>query len=78
MSDQHERCAPEGLRHAPRARGSRAVRTEGLPVDPPVVCAGTAVFDTVAAQGEVRAQPDQERLFTSGARGTPTGLPMNR
>lgn len=44
----------------------------GRPVNPPLVRASTVLFDSVAAQREARGRRGRERLFTYGARGTPT------
>ena len=44
----------------------------GNPMNPPLVRASTVLFDSVAAQREMRARRGDERLFTYGARGTPT------
>ncbi|MEO9101723.1 MAG: cystathionine beta-lyase [Burkholderiales bacterium] len=44
----------------------------GSAVNPPLVRASTVLFDSVAQQREMRARRGSERLFTYGARGTPT------
>ncbi|MBT2326608.1 cystathionine beta-lyase [Variovorax paradoxus] len=44
----------------------------GTAVNPPLVRASTVLFDSVAQQREMRARRGDERLFTYGARGTPT------
>lgn len=44
----------------------------GTAVNPPLVRASTVLFDSVAQQREMRARRGGERLFTYGARGTPT------
>ncbi|MGR4869266.1 cystathionine beta-lyase [Variovorax sp. LARHSF232] len=51
--------------HAPVFDGGHAV-------NPPLVRASTVLFDNVAQQREMRARRADERLFTYGARGTPT------
>jgi cystathionine beta-lyase len=57
--------------------GGRGVSEEGgRTVNPPVVRASTAVFGSVAAQREARVRREAERLFTYGARGTPTGFAL--
>lgn len=48
----------------------------GRPVNPPVVRASTVLFDTVAAQRELRSRRGGERLFTYGARGNPTNFAL--
>jgi len=44
----------------------------GRPVNPPLVRASTVLFESVAQQQELRIRRGDERLFTYGARGTPT------
>lgn len=44
----------------------------GAPVNTPLVRASTVLFDSVAAQRDARARRDEERVFSYGARGTPT------
>lgn len=44
----------------------------GSAVNPPLVRASTVLFDSVAAQRAMRERRGDERLFTYGARGTPT------
>jgi len=51
--------------HAPAFDGGQAV-------NPPLVRASTVLFDNVAQQREMRARRGGQRLFTYGARGTPT------
>lgn len=52
--------------------GKQPAHEGGQPVNPPLVRASTVLFDSVAQQREMRARRDGERLFTYGARGTPT------
>jgi cystathionine beta-lyase len=52
--------------------GSHPAYDGGAAVNPAVVRASTVVFDSVAQQRDLRARRDGERLFTYGARGTPT------
>ncbi len=52
--------------------GKAPVYAGGSAVNPPLVRASTVLFDNVAAQREMRARRGSERLFTYGARGTPT------
>ena len=48
----------------------------GSPVNPAVVRASTVLFDNVAHQRDMRARRGGERLFTYGARGTPTNFAL--
>ena len=52
--------------------GKAPVYAGGAAVNPPLVRASTVLFDNVAQQREMRARRGSERLFTYGARGTPT------
>ncbi len=44
----------------------------GAPVNTPLVRASTVLFDSVGAMRDARARRDEERVFSYGARGTPT------
>lgn len=44
----------------------------GSAVNPPIVRASTVVFESTAQQREMRTRRSQERIFSYGARGTPT------
>jgi len=48
----------------------------GTAVNPPVVRASTVLFENVAQQRDLRARRSEERLFTYGARGNPTGFAL--
>lgn len=48
----------------------------GSAVNPPIVRASTVVFDSTAHQREMRARRGQERIFSYGARGTPTSFAL--
>jgi cystathionine beta-lyase len=58
----------------------RAGRTSqvqgGTAVNPPVVRASTALFENCAQQRDMRERRSDERLFTYGARGTPTAFAL--
>jgi cystathionine beta-lyase len=61
------------------APGTRLTRTGknpshagGSPVNTPLVRASTVLFDSVGAMRDARARRDGERIFSYGARGTPT------
>lgn len=57
--------------------GGRAVVAEGgQAVNPPVVRASTAVFDSVAVMRDARARRSRDRIFTYGAKGNPTGYAL--
>lgn len=57
--------------------GGRAVAAEGgRAVNPPVVRASTAVFDSVAVMRDARARRSRDRIFTYGAKGNPTGYAL--
>src|SRR5690606_6883428 len=44
----------------------------GKAVNPPVIRASTVAFENMAQWHDLRARRDTERLFTYGAKGTPT------
>ncbi len=52
--------------------GKHPAPAGGAAVNPPLVRASTVVFDSVAAMREARARRGEERVFSYGARGTPT------
>jgi cystathionine beta-lyase len=72
MTDSH--ATPEDL--APGTRLTRTGKTPsyagGSPVNTPLVRASTVLFDSVGAMRDARARRDGERIFSYGARGTPT------
>jgi len=72
MSDSHS--VPAGL--ALNTRLTRTGKTPsyagGSPVNTPLVRASTVLFDSVGAMRDARARRDEERIFSYGARGTPT------
>jgi cystathionine beta-lyase len=45
-------------------------------VNPPVVRASTVVYDNLTQYRDMRKRRDNERLFTYGAKGTPTGFAL--
>ncbi|UXC38866.1 cystathionine beta-lyase [Cupriavidus gilardii] len=71
---------PDPTRHSPLTTlihaGKALDYPGGRPVNPPVVRSSTVLFDTVAQQREARARRGEERLFTYGARGTPTSFAL--
>ncbi|QNN57538.1 cystathionine beta-lyase [Diaphorobacter ruginosibacter] len=48
----------------------------GSAVNPPIVRASTVVFDDTAHQRDMRARRGKERIFSYGARGTPTSFAL--
>lgn len=52
--------------------GKSPLHAGGQPVNPPLVRASTVVFDSVAAMRDARARRGEGRVFSYGARGTPT------
>lgn len=56
--------------------GSTPAYRGGKAVNPPVVRASTVLFDSVEELNEMRARRHEERLFTYGARGNPTGFAL--
>lgn len=48
----------------------------GTAVNPPLVRASTVLFDSTAQQREMRARRGSERIFSYGARGTPTSFAL--
>ena len=56
--------------------GKNPVYAGGSAVNPPIVRASTVVFDNTAHQREMRTRRGQERIFSYGARGTPTGFAL--
>lgn len=46
------------------------------PVNPPVVRASTVIYDNLAQYRDMRQRRDGERLFTYGAKGTPTSFAL--
>lgn len=56
--------------------GSAPAYRGGTAVNPPVVRASTVLFDSVEELNDMRARRHEERLFTYGARGNPTGFAL--
>ncbi len=56
--------------------GTSTVVDGGRAVNPPVVRASTALFETMADLNDARSRRSTERLFTYGARGNPTGFAL--
>ncbi|WP_420995402.1 cystathionine beta-lyase [Cupriavidus sp. 30B13] len=68
------------MKHRPLTRlahgGRPSVVDGGQPVNPPLVRASTVLFDSTAQMREMRGRRGSERLFTYGARGTPTAFAL--
>lgn len=56
--------------------GKRPAYAGGTAVNPPLVRASTVLFDSTAQQREMRERRAGERIFSYGARGTPTGFAL--
>lgn len=72
MFDPDSHSALTALIHT----GKQASPAGGRPVNPPVVRGSTVLFDSTAQMREARARRGEERLFTYGARGTPTAFAL--
>ncbi|MEO8248491.1 MAG: cystathionine beta-lyase [Burkholderiales bacterium] len=72
MAKPHEAAADVSPQTRLLHTGKCPVFAGGSAVNPPLVRASTVLFDSVAEQREMRARRGSERLFTYGARGTPT------
>ncbi len=72
MFDPDSHSALTALIHT----GKQATAAGGHPVNPPVVRGSTVLFDSVAQMRDARARRGDERLFTYGARGTPTAFAL--
>lgn len=56
--------------------GKAPAYTGGTPVNPPIVRASTVLFADTAQQREMRGRRSHERVFSYGARGTPTAFAL--
>lgn len=56
--------------------GKAPVYAGGTAVNPPLVRASTVLFDSTAQQREMRGRRGDERIFSYGARGTPTSFAL--
>ena len=72
MADETDRGRGKGLQTRLVHSGKSAVASGGQAVNPPLVRASTVLFEDTAQQRDMRARRGTERLFTYGARGTPT------
>jgi cystathionine beta-lyase len=72
MRDEAERSGGKGLQTRLVHSGKNAASPGGQAVNPPLVRASTVLFEDTAQQRDMRARRGTERLFTYGARGTPT------
>jgi cysteine-S-conjugate beta-lyase len=72
MASDSKRPAARGLQTRLVQTGKNATAPGGRAVNPTLVRASTVLFENTAEQREMRARRGTERLFTYGARGTPT------
>jgi cystathionine beta-lyase len=70
--DELNMSRPQGIQTRLASVGKSPAFEGGSAVNPPVVRASTVVFQNTAHQRETRERRGQDRLFTYGARGTPT------
>ncbi len=56
--------------------GKHPAYAGGVAMNPPIVRASTVVFDNTAHQREMRGRRGEERIFSYGARGTPTSFAL--
>ncbi|WP_431128601.1 cystathionine beta-lyase [Variovorax paradoxus] len=71
-ASSHTDPAAQALETRLAHTGKSSPHAGGKPVNPPLVRASTVVFDSVAAMRDARARRGDERVFSYGARGTPT------
>lgn len=71
-ASSHTDAAAQALETRLAHAGKSPLHAGGQPVNPPLVRASTVVFDSVAAMRDARARRADERVFSYGARGTPT------
>lgn len=76
MTSQDQQASIPGLGTRLSHMGMSPVYAGGTAVNPPIVRASTVVFESTAQQREMRARRGQERIFSYGARGTPTSFAL--
>jgi cystathionine beta-lyase len=72
MSNSHKDSPGLSLDTRLTRTGKAPSYAGGAPVNTPLVRASTVLFDSVGAMRDARARRDDERIFSYGARGTPT------
>ena len=76
MNNDTEHWKNTGIQTRLSHMGKSPVFAGGSTVNPPIVRASTVVFENTAHQREMRARRDSERIFSYGARGTPTSFAL--
>ena len=76
MNNDTEHWKNTGIQTRLSHMGKSPVFAGGSAVNPPIVRASTVVFENTAHQREMRARRDSERIFSYGARGTPTSFAL--
>ena len=76
MNNDTEHWKNTGIQTRLSHMGKSPVFAGGSAVNPPTVRASTVVFENTAHQREMRARRDSERIFSYGARGTPTSFAL--
>ncbi|MEG0053337.1 MAG: cystathionine beta-lyase [Comamonas sp.] len=76
MTNKDPQASTPGLRTRLSHMGTSPAYVGGSAVNPPIVRASTVVFESSAQQREMRARRGQERIFSYGARGTPTSFAL--
>ena len=76
MNNDTEHWKNTGIQTRLSHMGKSPVFAGGSAVNPPIVRASTVVFENTAHQREMRVRRDSERIFSYGARGTPTSFAL--
>ena len=76
MNNDTEHWKNTGIQTRLSHMGKSPVFAGGSTVNPPIVRASTVVFENTAHQRQMRARRDSERIFSYGARGTPTSFAL--
>ena len=76
MNNDTEHWKNTGIQTRLSHMGKSPVFAGGSAVNPPIVRASTVVFENTAHQRQMRARRDSERIFSYGARGTPTSFAL--
>ena len=76
MTSKDQQASTPGLGTRLTHMGMSPAYVGGSAVNPAIVRASTVVFESTAQQREMRARRGQERIFSYGARGTPTSFAL--
>lgn len=76
MTTKDRQASSEGLGTRLAHMGRSPAYEGGSAINPPIVRASTVVFENTHQQREMRARRGQERIFSYGARGTPTSFAL--